>query len=389
VRPLVAGAGVVVGGVLPGFLVASLAPRIDDEIAFTSAQLGIAVAAYGIVSMIGSVPAGRLVDRIGAPAGVRLAAAATAVSCLVVAAVVNSATALIACLAVAGIGNAVGGPAVIAMLQRAVERGRHGLAFGVMQAGAPLGSLVAGLALPVVAITVGWRWAFAGTAVLAAVAAWSASRVPDAPGAPEPGPAREGGPAAAAGPAGHVAGVWTIAAAAVLASAAAMGMVSFLVVYAVDRGMSETAAGLTLAGVSAAAAGSRIAVGAISDRRGDDGLGVVAAMIAGGSVGFALIAHGDPLTIVAGAVIVGLVGWAWAGAFTQAAVERAPAAPAWATGVMMTGLFAGAVTGPLAVGMLAEADRFTAAWATCGALALAAGALTWTVSRAGPSTPMR
>ena len=45
----------------------------------------------------------------------------------------------------------------------------------------------------------------------------------------------------------------------------------------------------------------------------------------------------------------------------------------WAVGVMMSGLFAGAVAGPLGVGLLAEHGSFAAAWSLCAALALLAG----------------
>jgi membrane protein DedA with SNARE-associated domain len=62
-------------------------------------------------------------------------------------------------------------------------------------------------------------------------------------------------------------------------------------------------------------------------------------------------------------------------------VARAPGAPAWAVGVMMTGLFAGAVTGPLATGLLAEHGRFTAAWLVLAAFALAAAVTVSAVNR--------
>ena len=48
---------------------------------------------------------------------------------------------------------------------------RQGLAFGAQNSGATLGALLAGLALPVVAIPLGWRWAFVLVAALALAAA--------------------------------------------------------------------------------------------------------------------------------------------------------------------------------------------------------------------------
>ena len=71
---------------MPGFLTASLAPRIRDDFAFGDSTLGLAVALFYVVSASGSVPAGRLVDRVGATRGMRLAAGLTVSSCLAVAA---------------------------------------------------------------------------------------------------------------------------------------------------------------------------------------------------------------------------------------------------------------------------------------------------------------
>jgi hypothetical protein len=50
---------------------------------------------------------------------------------------------------------------------------------------------------------------------------------------------------------------------------------------------------------------------------------------------------------------------------------------------MLGGLFAGAVTGPLAIGLLAHAGHFTAAWIMCSAFALLATATVVAVRRSG------
>lgn len=44
--------------------------------------------------------------------------------------------------------------------------GRRGFAFGVKQSAVPLTAMLAGLAVPVFAVTVGWRWAFGAAAAL-------------------------------------------------------------------------------------------------------------------------------------------------------------------------------------------------------------------------------
>ena len=95
-RALVTGTALVVAGVLPGFLTASLAPRIRGDFAFGPSTLGLAIAIFYVVCTLTSTPSGRLVERIGWSGGMRLTAAFTAASCFAVALFAHSAAGLIA-----------------------------------------------------------------------------------------------------------------------------------------------------------------------------------------------------------------------------------------------------------------------------------------------------
>jgi MFS family permease len=376
--PLVAGTAMIVGTVLPGFLPAALQPSIAEEFRFGGAELGVAVATFYAASALGSARAGRLVDRVGVERGLLLAALTTVVGCTAVVTLAHSALALTACIAVASLGNAIGGPAVTALLRRSVVGTRQGVALGLQQAGAPLGALAAGVALPAVAIPFGWRWGYLAAALVTVAAAVVGARLPALAGSPRAVPA--------AAPASRTGEVRLLGVAAALASAAAVSLVACLVLYAVHEGISEAAAGLTLAAVSLGAAVSRVGLGVLIDRGvGGEPLALSARMLAVSSAAYLILAIGSPLAIVAGAVLAGIVGWAWPGVFTLAVVERAPRAPAWAVGVMMAGLFAGAVAGPLVVGLLADAERFGVAWGLCAALALAAGLVTRHAARWAPA----
>ena len=371
-RALVTSVLHVVGGVLPGFLTASLAPRIDTDFAFSESAVGAAVAIIYVVCAFASSSAGHLVERVGARVAMRAGAAATVVCCLGVAALADSAAALVALLVLGGLGNALCAPAASEVIDSHVPEARHGVAYGAMQAGAPFGALLAGLALPLVAIPFGWRWAFVASAALAL------ATVLAAPAGRGPGDAAQ---AAAGGRPPGLSSVHALAVTAMLASAAGTGLISFIVLYGVESGLSETAAGLLLGGLSLAAAASRIALGLALDRSGGDPLRPVATMLLAGAGGLVLMVAGAPWAVVAGALVAGGVGWAWPGALTSAVVARAPAAPAWAVGVMMAGLFAGAVVGPVATGLLADRGQFTAAWLVLAAFALAAAATVAMVGR--------
>jgi MFS family permease len=358
-RALVGGVGLMISGVLPAFLTASLASRIPDDFAFGDSRVGLAIAIFHVMCAVCSTPAGRLVERIGPALGMRLAATATAVSCLAIAAVAQSALGLTALLLLGGLANALGGPSVSALLKREVAVHRHGLAFGAQNSGATLGALLAGLALPAVAIPFGWRWAFvlvAGLALAAAAVAPSGAAV----AGPRPVPPR------------GLTTVHALAVAAALASAAGVGFISFLVLYAEESGMSQAAAGLLLVAVSLAATVSRVGVGVVADRRGQEPLRPVAAMLCVSIAGYLLLIAGEPALIVVAALLAGSFGWAWPGGLTLAVVQRSPGAPAWAVGVLMAGLFSGAIAGPLLVGVLAEHEQFALAWAACAGFALLA-----------------
>ena len=139
---------------------------------------------------------------------------------------------------IGGAGNALGGPSVSALLKGEVAVSRQGLAFGAQQSGAPMGALLAGLALPAVAIPFDWRWAFV---VAAAIALAAVACAPRAVAGSRPVPAGSGRRPA------RFSSIHALGAAAVLASAAGVGFVSFLVTYAVangdERGGGRAAAG--------------------------------------------------------------------------------------------------------------------------------------------------
>ena len=364
-RALAAGVGLIIAGVLPGFLIASTAPRIKADLDFGDSTLGLAIAVFYAVAALTSAPAGRLVEAAGAVRGARLAAGLTALACLAVAVAAQSAAGLAAALAMAALGMATGGPAVTSLLHTEIDERRQGLAFGAQQAGAPLGALLAGLALPVIAVPLGWRWAFVAAAVFAVLTTVAV------PPLTRPA-ARSGRPRGSSR--GRLGSVHALALAGALASAAATGFISFLVVYAGERGMSEEAAGLLLAALSLAATVSRLTVGVLLDRGGRGPLRIVGIMLALSAVGYLLLIEGDPPVIAIASLLAAGLGWAWPGAINLAVVRRSPQAPAWAVGVMLTGLFTGAVAGPLLVGLLAEDDRFSEAWMLCAALVLLAAA---------------
>ena len=205
----------------------------------------------------------------------------------------------------AGAGLTLAGPAAKVLVARHVSPGRHGLAFGVHMSAIPLGPLLAGLTVPLVGGTAGWRWPFVGGAVLAAVGMLMLPR--------EQAPttsATQAAEAPATGRFGHVkmGPLFVFAAAAMLASAAVVAAAAFFVVNSTDAGLSEDTAGLLLSAASAGVIAVRIALGALADRVRTGAVTTVATLLVMSSAGYALMAADTPWMYALGgqaAIILG------------------------------------------------------------------------------------
>ncbi|MFL6200557.1 MAG: MFS transporter, partial [Thermoanaerobaculia bacterium] len=271
---------------------------------------------------------------------------------------------LVACLVLGGLANAVSHPAANLSLAREVPAGRQGLSFGIKQAAIPVATLLAGLSVPTIAVTLGWRWAFAGGAALALAVAFL---VPASTrGSIVRRSAVKGDKDARTGP------LFLLALGIGLGSTAATPLGAFLVESSVAAGLRVETAGLLLASGSAASIAVRVLFGRLADEMSGGRLLLVAAMLATGVAGFAMLATGEEALIVPGALLAFAAGWGWPGLFNFAVVKTSPGAPAAATGITQTGASGGAAVGPLVFGLVAEAASYQVAWLVCGAFALGA-----------------
>ncbi|MFY1626247.1 MFS transporter [Micromonospora sp. WMMD735] len=374
VRPLRAGGGAVattIASVLPVFLVGGLAVQMGDDLGFSPAGLGLAVSVYFGVSALAAVPSGRLVERVG-PAVVARAAVGLAAGCLLaIAGLARSYPVLVGLLALSAAANALGQLASNAALARHVPARRQGLSFGVKQAAIPASTLLAGAAVPAIALTAGWRWAF----VAAAGAALAA--LPAVP--PQPaGPVRE---RAAERGGGATTALVVVGVAATLAAGAANALGTFVVDSSVHRGLAPGPAGLVLTLGGAVCVAARIGVGWLADRRDTGHVALIAVMLVLGAVGLGLLAVTGAVPLTVGVVLGFGLGWAWPGLLNFAVVRLHPQAPAAATSITQTGVYAGGCLGPLGLGALATAGGYPVMWLTAGVAMLLAAVLMLTCSR--------
>jgi MFS family permease len=180
-------------------LLAPLLPFVRDAYGVSYTEIGLAFAAFNIVSAVGQTPAGFLVDRIGARA-LLVAGLLTGAGAFILAGVIDSFWMLVAMFALAGVGNTVYHPADYALLSQHVPSDRIGQAFSVHTFAGMLGSAVAPATLLIMQSQWGWRGAFVGAGVLGiAMAAVLLAIRENSVIHPKPVPSRSGADGASSG----------------------------------------------------------------------------------------------------------------------------------------------------------------------------------------------
>ena len=364
VRVAVGAVTTTIAVVLPVFLVGGLAVQIRRDLEFSPAGLGLAVSVYFGVSALASLPAGALVERFGAVRVARYSILLSAGSMIAVAAAARSLTGLVVLLAVGAGANAAGQLASNAALSRQMPIRRQGLSFGLKQSAIPLSTLLAGATVPAVALTVGWRWGF-GIAALVALAA-----LPLVPRSPD-----DNGPIRAAGPSRATGARVVIGVAATLAAGAANALGTFLVDAAVARGLAAGPAGLTLTFGGLICVAARVAGGWQADLLPGRQVGVIAGLLATGAAGLALLAAPGTVALVVGVVLGFGLGWSWPGLMNFAVARLHPQAPAAATSITQTGVYAGGCLGPLVLGAIAASAGYPTMWTVAAAAMLVGAAM--------------
>lgn len=355
--------------VMPVFLFGAFIVLIREDIAVSDEQLGVVVSAYFLASMSSAVPGGRLADRVGPRAGMAISAMLSVVSLVGVGVISSLWWHAGIFMLIGGISSGVGMSATNLTLAQQVPLARRGTAFGIKQAAAPMASVVAGLAIPALGLTVGWRWSLSGTAVVLAAAVLLLSGRTAIEGKTEPHPSapRHKAPTVA---------LVLLATMAGFASAAATATIGFFVESAVERGFENGTAGVVLGVSSAFGIVARITWGWLADRRGRGHLAFTSWLFFVGTIGFALLGVVEtvPLLLL-GASIVFIAGWSWSGLIFLVATLGSPGAPATATGIVSAGGGFGGLLGPVVFGWIVSSWSYTAAWLVVSSWMLVAAVL--------------
>ncbi len=351
-------AGFTTFGPLTAFFLGSLSVLVRTEIGFSQATLGALIASFFGFAALSSTLAGRVTERLGGTESLRLGLA-LAILALSLMAFAQQVWQVWCALVLAGVGHAFLQVGANLLLASQVPPSRQGLAFGIKQSAIPMATLLAGAAVPLVATQYGWRWVYGAAAILAVAALLSQRR------------RAAGDRSRLTVPRPLTGAEFTRGELRVLALVGALGagpanaLPSFLVEYGVSTGMGLGISGTLLSVISAAGLVVRISAGRWADVRGPAAdLRAVAALLLVGAVGFVALplAVSFPGTLWFAALFAFAGGWGWPGLLVFIVARQNASTPAASTGILQTGVFVGAVAGPLTIGITIAALGYPLAW---------------------------
>lgn len=366
---------------VPVFLVGALSELVRAELGFDEAGIGAGVAVFFVAAALGAYPAGRVTERLGGRTAMLAGAVAASAAGLVIGVLARQWWHMAGLLAIAGASVGLIDTGGARAFTGVVPARRHGLAFGVKEASVPAASMLAGAAVPLLGVTVGWRPAFAIGMLLVPVV-WLLL----------PSPARDLSPdsaVTAGSPPAAVSLLVLVAIGSAAGTGAATAAASFLVPTASRVGLSVGTAGALLAAASVLSILMRVIVGHLADRVPHRELLVTAALLVAGAGGALLLGADSATLAVPGGLLVLGGGWGWTGLVFLSAVRTSPHAPASATGIVLTGRAAGGAIGPLTFGVLASRIDYPTAWLATTLALIAGAAIIWVAHRRlEPPTPL-
>lgn len=352
--------------VLPVYLIGSLAIQLDKDLGVTASILGAIVAFYWAISALLSTTAGRVAQKLGARTGMLLAVALGVVSLLAITVATPSWGWLILWLGIAGASNALSHPLANGLIADQVSIRNRAFAFGIKQAAIPAATFAAGLSVPVLALTVGWKWAFMIAAILAVLL------VPVLIGiVPKTRPLKMSNASirSAGLPPRLKPFLLATAIAQGLGSAQANVLGAFTVSFAYAAGFDIAAAGILFSVASAAGLIARPLVGMAADRGVGGSMATVALMMTLGCVGLLGMASGNTIAFGIGCVLAFGFGWGWNGLAHYVVSRQAHPFTERATGITQSGTYIGGTLGPLTFGLIFAHFGPMAGWALASVVA--------------------
>jgi len=354
----------------------AIGPELRAELHLSLPGLGAVLAAPIFGSGLALIPAGIVVDRVGARAAT-LAGTLVATSGLALAASAGRLEILLAALALFGVGASVVPVAGAGALFHAYPPARRGWALGVRQMAVPLGGTVAAVAMPVFHRAGGVELALAVAAGMVAVAGVSFALLPEKGPSPVSRRGRERQPLLAIW---RASGMRRLLLVASLYIVVLQAVISYAVPAMREAGLSSLVASATFFALNVTAMVARIVWGKVADReqgsRRARTLAEAGLVAAAGACLFAAALHTGAAGAVVGAVILGFGALGWNGLLYVAAGERAhPELAGRSVAVAATVVFLVSAASTPPLGALAAEVGWDVFWVSTAAVALAGAVL--------------
>lgn len=350
---------------LPIVLCGAFAIQMRGELGLDPQLLGLAAGTFYGSAALSAPMQGAFVDRAGSAQVMRVAAAMSGLSLFAIALVVSSELQLLLALVVAGAANATAQTSSNVYLAHSITRSRLATSMSIKQSANQVASLIGGIAVPLVALSVGWRWGFLASGVAAALLVLvlrSGRHVRRPQAADGIGPCASG---TAVLLLGLTFGVG--------AGGAAIAL-TFGVTSAVDAGYAEGVAGVIVGICSALGIVTRLMVGHLADRRNWSSLRSVMGILAVAAAGFLLLATERRALVIPGLVIALTLGWAWVALFHVSVIRSNPVGLGRVAGRVQAGGSAGGLLAPIGFGWLANHVSYGAAWMLAAMMAVGGAA---------------
>ncbi len=146
-------------------VLAILAPQLQKEIGWSEIEYGYIVTAFQFSYAIGLLLAGKLIDFLGTKRGYILSIIVWSLAAMSHA-FARTATGFGVARLALGMGESGNFPAAIKTIAEWFPRKERALATGIFNSGSNIGAIVAPLTVPVIALYLGWQWAFILTGLL-------------------------------------------------------------------------------------------------------------------------------------------------------------------------------------------------------------------------------
>lgn len=357
------------------YAIGTLGPYLVDDLEVAPGWLGyLTMSAFGLAALL-SLWAGPLVARMGAQRSLVVLFLVSSLAYTLLG-LATSFIGVMLAVAVCGIAQALSNPATNLMIANSVPLQQKASVVGMKQAGVQVSALFAGLLLPGIAGTFGWRAALTVLipfGLLLAVVTWKVT-----PGNRPATVARF----SLSWPSRVLALLMAIQ---LCVGVALSAFITFLGVYATQQGMPSVAAGSLVAVFGVMGIMARVGLTPIAGRMRDASWLLLLLLLLS-AVAIGVIMHASPERHWA--LWVGTIGMGGTAVATNAIAmsmllqDRAFGTPATSAGMLSAAFFTGFAVGPPGFGALSSSGLgFTGAWVALVVVLLSGGGMAMALSR--------